>query len=263
MKRAENWKVILLLGAGLSLGGGLAASGADLSNFDGLVEQWMNVRATIAEERRAWADQRGQWLREQSLLQQESETLARRIDADSGQATSVERERAAILARKEAMEGVLERVEDSLDRAETELTAWRRRIPEGLRRPLAGGFRALPDTPEEAAKRSVTQRAQAVIAVSTQIENLLHGFHATRETLEVANGTRRQVEVLYVGLARAFAVSPGNDWAAVGVPTEEGWLWRPQVERAADIRAALDVFQRRQTAQLVSLPMQVAGAGEP
>jgi hypothetical protein len=71
------------------------------------------------------------------------------------------------------------------------------------------------------------------------------------------------VDVLYIGLARGFAVTPDSDWAAIGVPDEAGWAWTPAPSNAGMIRKAIAVVNRQQTAQLVELPLQVAGEVTP
>lgn len=233
---------------------------AELQTLDGLVGHWMALRTTLAEETREWEERRRQWEDEIALLEKEAETLRRERADDGTFASSFEAKRAEALARKERLEAERRKLRAVLDRAESDLRSWRERIPEGLRPPLASGFAALPATQKQADKLPLARRAQTVAALDAQIETLQNEFHAVRETLD-AEGTRRQVDVLYLGLARAFAVSPGNDWAAVGVPSDSGWAWMPAPEEAAAVRRALDVLNRQTTAQWIDLPLQVV-AGE-
>ena len=242
--------------------GGGELEGGDLRTLDGLVGQWMALRTTLAEEKREWGERRRQWEEEISLLEKEADTLRREREDGGTQVTTFEAKRAEALARKERMEGELRQLRAVLDRAEADLRRWSGRIPEGLAAPLAAGFGALPLTQKQADGLPLIRRAQTVAALYTQIETLQNRFHAVRETLE-AEGVRRQADVLYLGLARAFAVSPGNDWAAVGVPTDTGWAWRPAPGEAAVVRQAIEVLNRQATAELVDLPLQVAGGESP
>lgn len=245
-----------VVAVGLGMAHSAAAQRQDaLGELDALVERWMALRTTMAEEKRDWEARREQWAEEIALLEREAATLKEEIDAGHTFASSVETKRAAVLARKERMEAERRKLRAVLDRAETDLRRWRERIPPALMASVTG-FDALPATQTEAGKRPLTKRAQTVAALYTQIETLQNRFHAARETLDVA-GTRRQVDVLYIGLARAFAVSPANDWAAVGVPADAGWTWTLSVEDAQSVRRAIDVLSRRETAQLVTLPMRV------
>lgn len=229
-----------------------------LNELDALVGRWMTLRTTIAEEKRQWSERRDQWRDEIRLLQQESAMLKKEISRGDTFASSVENERAAVLARKAHMESELEKLRGVLDRAEADLKKYRNVIPEGMAAPLVALFKALPETQRQADKLPLTKRAQTVAALYSQIETIQNRFHAFHETLDI-NGVRRQVDVLYVGLARSFAVSPADDWAAVGMPRDDGWAWSEQDEEAAVIRAAIDIFNQKKTAGLVTLPMQVSG----
>jgi hypothetical protein len=223
----------------------------------------MELRETIAQEKQHWAEQRQQWEQEIDLLEREADSLQKEIDQGSGQASSVERERADVLARNETMAAELDDLRSVLSRAEADLRQWKVWIPEGLQGGLASAFRALPESEPQASRRTLVQRAQAVVALYSQIESLQHGFHRTREILATAEGTRRQVEVLYIGLARAFAVSPDDTWAAIGLAGKEGWTWRPQVDQAGAVRSVIAVFSQRETARLVDLPMGITGESRP
>ncbi len=235
---------------------------AELRTLDGLVEHWMALRTTLAEEKREWDERRWQWEDEIALLEKEAETLRREREDGISFASSFEAKRAVALAHKERTEAELRKLRPVLDRAEADLRRWQERIPAGLRSPLAAGFAALPATQTQADKLPLARRAQTVAALYAQIETLQNQFHAVCETLNVEGG-RRQVDVLYVGLARAFAVSAGNDWAAVGVPSDPGWSWTPAPGEATAIRRVIDMVNRKAAAQLVDLPLQVVAEVQP
>ncbi len=239
------------------------APAAALASLDQLTARWIELRTTIAEEERTWRAQRDQWQRELALLQEQDTTLKKEIAEGQVFASSVEQERSAVIARKESMEHELQQLRQVLDRAEADLKQWETLLPDGLRAPLSAAFRSLPANQTAADRMQVSRRVQNVVMLYSQIEALHNGFHATSETLEAGSGIRRQVDVLYIGLARAFAVAPGNDWAAIGTPSAGGWQWTPATENAAAIRKAIDVLNRRQTAQLVTLPMQIRGEEQP
>ena len=105
------------------------------------------------------------------------------------------------------------------------------------------------------------RRLQLVIALYTQIENLQHNIHVTKDVLPTDAGTKKEVDVLYLGLSRGFAVSRDNKWAAVGIPDVNGWQWAPDNTIAKQVEEAVAIFNRKQTAELVSLPMQALEVG--
>lgn len=256
MKRMIS--LALILGIGITLSA--PAEEASLKELDGLVGRWIGLRTTMAQEERSWAARQDQWLAEINLLEQESKALDQQMATFGETASSEEQAQAQLLKHKQAMRAELGRLAPVLDRAERELITWETRLPKSLRLPLAPLFKALPKTSADAEKREVTHRVQTLVSLFTQIENLQHGFHTTREMVEIEAGTRRQVDVLYVGLARAFAVSLGDDWAAVGTPGDHEWHWQAQPEHAAAVRNAINLLKRQKAAELVHLPMQLTGA---
>ncbi len=264
-RRAAHWGITILM---LSAAGWTAPAQSpgspkpDLDTLDGLVGEWLDLKTEIADEQRSWDEKRRQWNEEIRLLRQEAESLQAEIDEADAFTSSVERERADALARKEAIEAELQEVRTVLERAEADLRRWRDTVPASLRTSLAAAFRSLPADRDEAESLSLSKRGRTVAALYSQIESLQNRFHVVREMLEV-EGVRRQVDVLYAGLARGFAVSPGDDWAAVGTPGENGWTWTRADPQADAIRLAIDVFQQRETARMVSLPVETSGEVQP
>ena len=235
-----------------------------LTELDGLVGRWMGLRTTIAEEKREWQTQREQWEAELRLLEQEALALTKQIEEGSGEASNAEADRAQILAHTESMEAALDKTRRAIAQAEDELRVWQRRIPGALARVAGIDFRTLPASQEAADRTPLTKRTQVVVALFSQIETLQNSVHTTRELLSPAqdSGARRQYDVLYIGLARAFAVSPDNTLAAVGTPENDAWTWETRNTHAAAFRQAHDTATRKTPARLLTLPMRVTAGGE-
>ncbi|HSV99991.1 MAG TPA: DUF3450 family protein [Sedimentisphaerales bacterium] len=249
----------LLFGA-LALAPLLAAAPAPMvsvSDLDALVGRWMDLRSAIADEKRSWQARQEQWQEEIRLLEAEKKKLRDDLEEFNRVASSAEQDRAGVLARKEAMAGALKDLHPVFDRAETRLRTWEPLVPVPLREGLAKGLTALPATQPQADKQPLTERGQRTATLYTVIESLHHECHATQEILDTGAGQRRQVDVLYLGLARGFAVSTDDQWAAVGTPCEGGWVWQSRPEIARQVREALQVLNRQKTARLVTLPMQI------
>lgn len=227
-----------------------------VDDLDSLVGRWMDLRTTIADEKRAWQARKSQWKLEIQLLTTEKQKLQKDMEASNRSASSVEKDRAGTLKRKESLETLRKALQPLLDRSEARLHVWQRVIPDSLSAPLAKGFAALPTTTAQAETQAFSERAQRITALYSQIESLQHGLHTTSELLGTGEGQRRQVNVLYLGLARGFAVSPDLQWAAVGIPTAKGWTWSSRPVLAQAVQMAIDVVNQKETARLVNLPLK-------
>lgn len=243
---------LLLLGFGV----GLRAEN-QLDGLDRLVGQWMALRQAVAVEEREGRELLDQYAREQGLLQAEAAQLREELEVGQDGSRTGEQEKAEWLSRQEVLTKSVVDLGPVLDRTEAELRVWAPRIPPALRPPLEVLLARLPENSRVAAQVPVSERCQTVVALLTGLEELQNNWHRVTEVLDTEEG-RRQVEVLYLGLAQAFAVAPGDTWAALGHPGPAGWRWTPAPQQAGAIRRALRLYARDETADLVILPVQLA-----
>lgn len=231
------------------------AQDATVGELEGLVAQWVALRGQLAREKRDWAEQEARWREEIRLLEAEQAALDSEIAETEATATAAEARRAALLASESGMTQVISDLEPAVSRAETELLAWRERVPASL----GPGLRqALAQVPVEGtAGRSLSRRLQVVVAAYTEIENIQHGIHAVREVLDVPGTHAREMDVLYLGLAHGYAVAPDDTWAAVGVPGDKGWTWTAGPDLAPRVRKAVALFNRQYPADFVALPLRI------
>ncbi|MDI6774202.1 MAG: DUF3450 family protein [Verrucomicrobiota bacterium] len=229
-----------------------------LSTFESLVTEWARIRLQIADEKRDWNDKEAAWQTELELLRTEVQSLQKAINDLTQSQDAAQKSQAEFLAGKERMEAALAALPPILDRAEAHLRELARAIPRSLLAPLDKPLREMPSTPAEGVRLPVSRRLQIVISLYTQIETLQHNVHIGKETLALAPNRSREMDVLYLGLARGFAVSSDDRTAAVGTPSSDGWKWTPNDAIGPAARRAIAVFNRERVAELVDLPLQSA-----
>ena len=127
---------------------------------------------------------------------------------------------------------------------------------------LAASLKAEAGGIGAAAGLTAPERLRNLLAFHAQVSAFQSSFHAGAAMIE-AGGARRQCDVLYLGLARAFAVSSDGSWAAVGTPGAGGWTWTPRPDLAARVRQAIDINKRERPAALVSLPVGIVRGAQP
>ena len=230
-------------------------------DLDALVGRWMALRSEIAAEKSQAREREAAWTEEIALLEAEKAALLKETAEFDATASGEERKRAEQAAELDRLRTALEEARPALDRAEAGLRAWRKNIPESLLGGADKQFDALPETAAQAAREADGARVQRVVSLLTHIETLQAGIHPAQETLDTGAGARRRVDVVYLGLARGFAVSSDNTWAAVGEPGAAGWTWSARPEAAAEIRSAVEMLRREKTAGFVRLPLRAGAAG--
>lgn len=253
--RRRGGALLLLLVLGAC--GARAEDTNTVVTLEALVRQWVDLRGAMAREANEWTEQQRQWQMEIGLLEREKADLQAELQSAADVQQSAGRDQLALTERRDRLRAVEDGLRPVLERAEADLLRWRRYIPATLMAPLEEGYRQLPNTPDEAARMSLSRRLQLAVALYTQLEGLQHDLHTVREILPDGAGGRREVDVLYLGLARGYAVSPDASWAAVGSPGPGGWQWDPRPAVAGAVRAAVAVQRRDEIAQVVPLPVKV------
>lgn len=233
-----------------------------LATLEGLVNTWTRLRAEIASEKREWAEQRKFLLAERDLLRGEVDRLSGEIARFREFSTAEEREREELLQQVETLSATLEDLEPVLTRLEERI----RSLSSGMPSPMQSDFESIvagfPEVDAETSSSRVVDRMQSVASALVFVEELHPQLHVVREMLEVGEDSRREMDVLYIGLARAFAVSGSNDWAGVGTPTPSGWVWNARPELASTIRNAIEISRQRGSAAFLELPFSLLNVGE-
>ncbi len=92
---------------------------------------------------------------------------------------------------------------------------------------------------------------QALLGLVTKAEQFNRRITRAKE---VRNG--REVEVIYLGLARAYYTNR-DDSSGSGTPGPEGWQWTENAELRGEIVKALDELDRKRPPELVELPVKI------
>ncbi|WP_411826898.1 DUF3450 family protein [Luteolibacter sp. AS25] len=66
----------------------------------------------------------------------------------------------------------------------------------------------------------------------------------------------RQVQVLYLGLARAF-YTDGKSSSGIGQPGPDGWVWTPQPEIKGELLKAFETLEKTRPPSMVELPLKL------
>ncbi|GAA5480012.1 hypothetical protein Hhel01_03533 [Haloferula helveola] len=92
---------------------------------------------------------------------------------------------------------------------------------------------------------------QAILGILSKAEQFNRRITRAKE---VRKG--QEVEVLYLGLARAY-YTDRNGNAGTGEPAAGGWTWTSRPELAGEVIKALDELDRKRPPELVRLPVQI------
>ena len=179
--------------------------------------------------------------REIELLTEELETSGR---SAPGHSETVEAAQGEI----DALRQTRAKLTAAVQQARPRLLAIAERFPQPLAQDTREDIAALAawepgDEPREA--------LQPLLGILTKA-----GQFNRRFTRSVAVIDDREVQVLYLGLTRAFyADRAGN--AGIGIPAADGWQWQPDPDLNRRILRAFDILDQKRPPTRVELPLHI------
>ena len=224
------------------------------------VSQWVETMRKIQQEENDWS-------RDQEVLQNYKEGLEKEI-ADLKQQIADAKTRKQG-ADSESLDQSAER--DRLAAAKDELSVIVRRLEEGLSAQLpvfpapllaepkvAQGVEDLKRDlalPEDKRNEGVSKRLMNVINLLTEAEKFQQTVHLRPELHKNADGREFNMQVIYFGLACAYAVNEDGSFALAGKPTADGWKFEERKDLAAEIQRLIATTTGDADAAFVNLPI--------
>lgn len=92
---------------------------------------------------------------------------------------------------------------------------------------------------------------QAILGMVTKAEQFNRRITRSQEERD-----GRLVEVIYLGLARAYYADRGGN-AGIGEPGPDGWEWKSQASINGEVVKALDELDKKRPPELVELPLKI------
>ncbi len=252
-----GWRRGLLAAAGVlllaSVRGVAGAADGELVALRETIAKIVDVKAQASKERLEWEGRKEEMAallevhrKELELLGEELAGSGTSVEAYDGEARTVEAELEALRqARRAAGEVVV--------RNRGRMLA----LAEAFPLPLAEDVEPERLSLERWARGDEPRDGlQAILGMVAKAEQFNRRITRARE---VRNG--REVEVIYLGLARAYyADRSGN--AGVGSPAAGGWSWVADRGLNGEVVKALDELDRKRPPELVDLPVKIGGLGE-
>lgn len=227
----------------------LTAASADLTTLDELTGRWMSLREARAREAEAWQDEQRRLELELTLLREAEEQLAAELATLRAREDETETEQADLLAELETRTAAESALRPTLDASRDALRQRVGRLPPSLQETLTEDRMAL-----EATGPGTSARLRTLLSLHNQLLQLQTRIHAAPQLISL-EGESREMDILWIGDAMAFAVSRDGQRAARGTPGEEGWTWAP-LPHPAPIREALRQVRRESPPRLLDLPVE-------
>lgn len=224
-----------------------------------LIRQWVKTERVISDEQTSWTVEKKRMQDLLDLYQKELKLLDEELTQAGSSAALVDENKEKFETELKEYQEARQVLQSTMARLLPKMNALVARFPKPLLDELAVDIDFLSEPKALDKPRDVMK---AMIAVLSTAGRFNRGITLAEETQKVSDEKKMTVNVLYLGLCRAYYTTASGDTAGIGTPGENGWAWKSQPGIADDIRRTIAVYQKSQQPQLIKLPVQIQGGGE-
>ena len=221
-----------------------------------VLDQWVETKQIISEERADWRLEQSILKDSQSLLDNELARLTQALADLEASATAADEDRTQLAAEKDLLKAASSVVEANIGGLETKMKALVTSLPQPLVDKIKPLMRRLPDDPNNT-KLSLGERVQNIVGILSQADKFNTTITLSNESREIADGKVVQVTTLYWGLAMAYFVDNSGTYAGIGTPNLDGWEWQEMADAGPKIKQLLDIYEGSQEIKFVSVPARI------
>ena len=232
------------------------AVGEEIDAVRATIESLTETRRMISQEERRWRQDK-EFLNDHiNLVRKRMEDLQGSLkEAEADLATS-DSNHAALVAEVAELDEAAAGLNEEIAGLEARVGELLAKLPTTLRDSLTNLSQKLPEDPEET-EATLGARFLTVVGLLNQINKFQNDIHVEPETLEFGDGPKLQVNVMYLGISRAYFVDASGTKAGIGTGVDEGWVWDRRDEMAPAIQKAIAVYENTEQATYVGLPLEV------
>jgi predicted RNase H-like nuclease (RuvC/YqgF family) len=245
-----------LVAAGTGVGSAVGQDGPDVEGARTALEQWVQTRRVISQERRDWTLGREMLDDRIALVEREIASLRERIGEAQDSIADADRKRAELIESNERLQQASSSLAETAAQLEDRTKQLLARLPDPIRERVKPLSQRLPADPEDT-QLSLSQRFQNVVGILNEVNKFNREISVTSEVRSLADGTTAEVAALYVGLGQAYYATSDGRAAGVGAPSAEGWAWSPADASAAEITRAIAILKNEDVAAFVRLPIRM------
>jgi hypothetical protein len=219
------------------------------------LSKWIETQQIISKERNDWQQGKEILQGRVELVGKEVSQLKDRIAQSEAAVQESNRKRDELTKQNAQLKETSAQLASSVTQMETRVRKLAKVAPEGVAKRLEPLLQRIPADPAST-RVSVAERFQNVLGILNELNKANSEITIAYEIRQLSDGSSSEVQVIYVGLAQAYYLSPRGE-AGIGRPTDEGWTWSPAGEQADEIYTALEIIQGKHPPAFVALPVSI------
>jgi hypothetical protein len=218
--------------------------------------KWIETQQIISRERNDWSQAKEILQGRVDLIGREVGVLTERIAQTQSAITESDQERATLTHRLDALKNTSGELDSAVAALEERIRTLLTKLPDPLAAKLLPLVERMP-VGEAVSRISTAERFQNVLGILNELNRANSEITVSYEVRKLDDGSSTEVQVIYIGLAQGYYLSPRGD-AGVGRPgADGGWVWTADTSIADEILLAIEVIQGKHPPTFVPLPLSI------
>ena len=215
------------------------------------IKQWVETERIISEESINWKSDQEHMQTLLNVYQKELSLLNEELEKAGSSSENVDQKREELTNEVKAYQVAQSELAQSLVDMVPRLKRVIECFPPVLSEKVAENVAILDgaETPR--------QRLQSLTSILSEAERFNRNITVIEEVRKLASGKEQLVNVMYLGLCRAYYATASGSSSGVGTPSLAGWQWQEDESIATPLNRAIATYRNEKTAELVKLPIQI------
>lgn len=250
-------RLLLIVSVFMTLSLSNAVIAQSVNEIDQATSQWLNIERQANELKTDWKKQSPLLNERVLLLNAEIKQLKQQLSVNSEGGNDVDIKRAELLTEQTKIEQQQKEMTKAL-----ELIRYTTNNIIPLLPPVLKSQWQNEKVIE--GKNNNTQHLQSALAQLTKLTEFNQRISTHESIIEIAEGKSILVQQLFLGASVAWFVTRDGQYAGWGQAGIEGWQWYVDESiQGSDVKQALAIFQKKQSADWVTLPIHLTHSNAP
>jgi len=240
----------------VSLAGAAENTSVEIDTVRASLEKWVEIQRVISQEERDLALAKEMLNERIELVQREIDSLRTKISDAEKSIAETDQKRSDLLFENDRLKNSSDSLTATLASLENRTRQLLGRLPEPIRDRVKPLSQRLPE-PSSETKLSISERFQNVVGILNEVNKFNREITVTSEVRTLPDGTSAEVTALYLGIGQAFYSGANGKIAGIGTASDQGWVWKPADESAAEIAQIIAILNNESVASFVQVPVEI------
>ena len=223
----------------------------------GLLQQWSATQRLIASERADWENGKAMLEGRIQLLKISVEETEKKIAEAKTKLEDVKKRTAEAEAEKVLTRQATEALIAVAPELEAGVKGLFGRVPSVIQEKVKVLHDRIPKEGADLKNITAAERYQNVLGILNELGKANNELTSIPEIHDIGEGKKAEVKVVYVGLGQGYFVNSSGTIGGLGLPSDQGWVWKTDATIAPKMREVVEVMKKAIAPKLVELPAEI------